>query len=652
MMIRPWLGITIASILLIALRWLFPERPVTYIGPQALLDSGFALGFLGIMLLLAGGLGRKLQNGLKLGDLTSLEYALFGIALGLGVIAYGILLLGLLGLLQPLAVFVWLLLIAIWSWPQWREMADSLPRWLADKSQAWRNAPFWQKMLLVTMSLILILTMLQSLSPPIDPDGLIDHLQAPRIFLQAERIYPTPDFVFGNFPFTIELLFASGMVFGTDTFAKLIHLTFAVLLVLGTFALGRRYLSSNGAWVAAAILVGMPIFPIWAGLAYIDMGWTLYEFLGVYAILLWADRNQQRWVILSGVMIGFALGSKYLAFAGAGAIGLWVLWQARLKGWRTLFGSAALFGGIALVVASPWFIKNWWWFDNPVYPYFFGNKAISGIPTYGSFRWWDYLMLPWYLYFERQRFVGAYGSIEFPSLLFPFILLLPWVGRFKIVPWLAVLTLLRYIFWALIFHGRFRYMLPVLPNLSLLASAAIVGLAAYPIWQRAALILAKGLIGGMLAITLIYSVLFFFDVQPLAVVLGIESKESFLQRELTDYSAQQFIQANLPPQARVFMLWNARSYYCDDRCLPDLNQYQWVQLTQPSATVSEVAARLREKGVTHLMVSIEDVEYRLIQSDGQLHRAALQFFRDEFQPACTRELYQDDWVRLYEFTCR
>lgn len=651
MMTRPWVAVTIAAILLVALRWLFPERPVTYTGPQAVLDSSFALGLLGIMLLLAGGLGCKLRVWLKLENLTSLEHSLFGAALGLGVIAYGLLFLGLVGLLQPLAIFLWLLFIALWTWPEWRAIADSIPEWLQDRHQAWRNAQFWQKLLLVSMSLILMFTLLQALSPPTDPDGLIDHLQAPKIFLQAERLYPTPEFVFGNYPFTIELLFATGMAFGSDTFAKLVHLTCAVLLVLGTFALGRRYLPAGGAWVAVAILVGMPIFPVWAGLAYIDMGWTLYEFLGVYAVLLWAERNQQRWLVLAGIMIGFALGSKYIAFAGAAAVGLWVLWHARLGGWRMVFRSAALFGGVALLVGSPWLIKNWWWLDNPVYPYFFGTKSVSGIPSRGSLSWWEYLILPWYLYFDRQRFVGVYGTVEFLSLLFPFALLLPWVRRSRIIPWLVGLTVLRYAFWALLFHGRLRYMLPVLPTLSVLASAAIVGLAAQPLWQRLTLVVAKGLIGGMLAVSLIYSALFFLDVQPLAVVLGMESKESFLQREVTDYSAKQFIQAKLPPQARVFMLWNTRSYYCDDRCIPAY-QSAWVRLTQPPADVAAVAARLREKDISHLMLSIEDVEYRLIQRSGPRHLEALQFFRNEFQPACAKGIYKDRWVTLYEFTCR
>lgn len=652
LMTRSWLAITTTILLLITLRWVFPERPVDSTGARALLDTGFTLGLLGITLLLAGGIGRKFSTWLNLENLNPLEQAIFGLALGLGLLAYGVLMLSLVGLLQAWAIFLWLLIVGVWSWRECRDIADSIPDWLKSRHLAWLRARLWQKTLLVVMSLILLLTLLQALSPPTDPDGLIDHLQAPKIFLEAGRIYPTPDFVFGNYPFTVEFLFTIGLAFGSDTFAKLIHLTYAVLLVLSTFALGQRYISSAGGWAAATVLMGMPIFPVWAGLAYIDMGWTLYEFLGVYAILLWAEHRQQRWLVVSGIMIGLALGSKYLAFAGAAAIGLWILWHTRTRGWRTMFISGALFGGVALAVGSPWFIKNWWWLGNPVFPFFFGNDATTKLSIHNTFTWWDYLLVPWHLYFDRERFVGVYGTIEFPSLLFPLVLLLPWVHRAKALNWLVGLTLLRYIFWLLISHSRFRYMLPVLPSLSILVSGVIIGLIGLPFLQRWSRILVSGMIGGMLMATLCYSLIFFFDVQPLGVLVGWESKDSFLRREVSDYSAKQFIQTNLPNEARVFMMWNARGYYCDDRCIPDLNQRQWMEMVLSSESVPSVAAHLRAMGVTHLLLSVEDVDYRLIQKTSKPHYKAVEFFQDEFRPACAKEFYRDDWTTLYEFTCR
>jgi hypothetical protein len=639
------------SLILVTVRWLFPERSVVYTGPRALLDVGFALGLLAIVLLLAGGLGWKVQRKLKLEGLTHLEQVVFGLPIGLGIIAYGVLALSLAGLLQPWAILLWLILITIWSWREWGEIVGNIPEWLRDGYQAWRKAEFGKKLLLIVMGLILILTLLQALSPPTDVDGLIHHLQAPKLFLQAGRIYPMPDFVFANYPFTIELLFATGMAFGSDTFAKLIHLTYAVLLVLGTFALGRRCLRPRGGWIATAILVGMPIFPVWASLAYIDMGWTLYEFLGVYALALWAARNQRRWLVLAGLMVGLALGSKYLAFGGAAALGLWILWHARTQGWRTVLVSVILFGGMALLVGSPWYVKNWFWFDNPVYPYF-ESGAGKVLFTRDSYGLWDYLILPWHLYVHREQFVGVYGSIEFPSLLFPLVFLYPLIRRPRAMNWLAGLTLLRYVFWALVSHTRFRYMLPVLPGLCLLAGSVLMDLTARPFLQRWGQVLAMGLIGGMLAATLVYSLLFFADVQPLGVVLGMESKDSFLRREVSDYSAKQFVQANLPPEARVLMMWDARGYYCDDRCLPDWLRMHWVGLISPTASVSSVAASLWEMNVTHLLFSVEDVDYQIMNDTSGLHRHAAEFFLYEFRPACTKEVYRDEWTTLFELTCR
>jgi hypothetical protein len=650
-MMRPWLDVVVLTIILVGLRWLFPERPVDYTGPRALLDAGFALGMLGLMLLLAGGLGRKVQRNLELEGLARLEQAVFGLAIGLGIVAYGILVISLAGLLRPWAILLWLILVSIWTWSDWRAIADNIPGWLRDGFQAWHKLGFGKKLLLIVMGLILVLTLLQTLSPPTDPDGMIDHLQVSKLFLQAGRMYPMPDLVFANYPFTVELLFASGMAFGSDTFAKLIHLTYAVLLVLGVFALGWRFLGSEGGWIAAAVLVGMPIIPIWSSLAYIDMGWTLYEFLGVYAVILWAARDQRRWLVLAGLMIGLALGSKYLALGGAAAIGLWILWHTRAQGWRTVLVSAMLFGGTALLVSAPWFVKNWWWLGNPVYPYF-GDATHTALSTKEPYAWWEYLVLPWRLYVHREQFVGAYGSIEFPSLLFPLVFLYVWVRRPKAMNWLAGLTLLRYVFWALVSYARFRYMLPVLPGLSLLVSCVVMDLTARPRFQRWGKVLVIGLIGGMLVTTLIYSVLFFVDVQPLDVIVGLESKDSFLRREVSDYAAKQFVQANLPREARVLMMWDARGYYCDERCLPDLLRRQWVDLTMPTASVSSVAGRLREMNITHLLFSIEDLDYLLVNDSSETYQRAAQFFLHEFRPECTQEVYRDEWVTVFEFTCR
>jgi hypothetical protein len=658
-----WIWSTVVVVLVVLLggvRWLFPERPMTYVGPRALLDAGFSLGLLGLILLIAGGLGRKVQRWLKLDGLTRLERTVFGLSAGLGVLAYGVLALGLVGLLRPRAILLWLVLAGVWSWREWTEILEGLPDWLAQQFHALQRSRLDGKAWLMSAGLIAVLTLLQALTPPWDYDGLMYHLQGPRFFLEAGRIVLLPDIWQANGPLTIEMLFAVGLAFDSDTFAKLMHLACTVLLVLATFAFGRRYLRPTGEWTAAAILVGIPIFPVWASLAYADMAWALYEFLALYALTLGMEDDRCRWPALSGAMMGLALGSKYLALGGAAVLGLWLLWQSRAQGWKAVLVRGVLFGGTALLVGSPWYIKNWLIGGNPVYPLFLGGTGW----TADRMHWhtvyhhsfgtghsvWDYLLLPWNLYAQHTRFGTFMGSAEILSPLFPLALLYPRTHRSRAMDGLAVVTLVRFAVWSL-GSQQTRFLLPIFPTLSLLTSGVFTDLTARFAFRRWGRILQTGLTGGIVVATLLYSLLLFAKVQPLEVVSGGESKDTFLRRTVNDYPALQFVRDGLPPQARVLMMWDGSAYYCDERCLPDAENSRWTRLTLTSPSVSSAAASLRAMGVTHLLFSVGDADFMLQHDPTGQHRRAAEFFLQEFRPLCTKEIYRDEWVQLYELTC-
>ncbi len=151
--------------------------------------------------------------------------------------------------------------------------------------------------------------------------------------------------------------------------------------------------------------------------------------------------------------------------------------------------------------------------------------------------------------------------------------------------------------------------------------------------------------------TLVYSLIFFNQIHPLGVILGAETKDAFLERQLHVYPALQYINKNIKPQARVWMLWDGRGYYCDERCVPDVAQTRWTQMAMKSWNAKLIADELRARGATHLLVSYEDWDFvhRLDQSGLQLR--AFRFLQDEFLPACTRDLYVDEFYRLVELTC-
>jgi hypothetical protein len=164
-------------------------------------------------------------------------------------------------------------------------------------------------------------------------------------------------------------------------------------------------------------------------------------------------------------------------------------------------------------------------------------------------------------------------------------------------------------------------------------------------------VLVPGLIGGTIATSLIYSALYLFQIQPIKVIVGAESKDIFLRRSATSYPAMRFIKSHVPPQEKVLMLWDGQGYYCDDRCLPDAEHSRWTRLTISNPDVAALASSLKKEQIKYILFNIRDADFILQHDPTGAHRRAAKYFLKVFRPACTREIYYDQWVYLYEIIC-
>ena len=241
------------------------------------------------------------------------------------------------------------------------------------------------------------LTLLSALRNPdgLDWDSLSYHLAAPKIYLQDGRISFIPYDSHTDFPFTLEMLYTLGLAFGGAGAAKLFHWAAGWLTVL-SLGLWTSRLELSGsrlpAWagpLAAAIFGSMPVVLWEMGTAYVDLGTALFQFLAlavlIDSIALREGRPEVRLggAALAGILSGFALGTKYTALLQFGLLGLglvWVVVRSRPAVRGAALQAIVLFGAIGIGVASPWYIKNWLWVHNPVYPFFY-----SLFP--GSYSW-------------------------------------------------------------------------------------------------------------------------------------------------------------------------------------------------------------------------------------------------------------------------
>jgi hypothetical protein len=627
----------------------------------------YAIGLGILVLFLSVGLGSKLLRIFPMLEWTNTEFFCLTKTFGLGIVAYFIFAMGLVGLIQPIHLLCLLVFIILIIRKEQSHIIDRFIQLTRNVLDIWHKTGFSKRILVFIGSSIFILTLLQSLTPPFNYDALMYHLQGPRLFLEAGRILPIYDNWLTFYPYTGEMINLFGLAFGSDVFAKLIHFSSLILIIASSFALAKRLFSATAGELSAVILTGIPVLFLWGSQANNDLTLVLYQLLAVFLFLLWIQKSQSGFLILSGVMLGLALGSKYLAFSGLGILGLtiWInCWDFSNR--KFFFSKAiknsAILGGAAILVALPWYLKNFLWTGNPVYPFYLPNPLVDPVQlslwtsymnSYGTGKqWMDYLLLPANLYLKPGTFSTWFGVIDIPSPIFLLAFLYPFsIRKFcnenkKTIHILAFITFMQFVIWA-VGSQQTRFLFPIYPGLSILACGFLL-------WLGDKKTYGKRIVYSISAVILLVSLTIVsaasLSVNPFKILTGGETKIEFLSRMVSDFPAMQYIQANLPKDSRVLMLWDGQSYYCDARCVPDLFQSQWTAFYQNNSTVSSMRSLLVSKHVTHLMVNQSDTSFFLAHDFESKNKQALNFLLTDFAPKCTATVFQDDFVKIYELT--
>ncbi len=653
------LTLALVPLALFAIRLVIPGRGFDVLGPRAGLDAAIAILLAAWLLALASALGGPLLGAILKGSQSEgIERLVLAAALGFGALGAGMFFLGLLGAFSP--PWITLALCAA-GFLAFGRRSDDSAQWGTAVRQAgdsWRSASMGARSLCVAAAAIGLLSAIQALAPTWDYDGLMYHLQAPRLFLEAGRLVPLPEIWQANGPLTVEMLYVIALGLQSEPTARLIHLALAGLLVVATYALARSELSETGGVLAAAILLGIPIFPIWGTLAYADMGWALFEFLMLFALVRWSSSREPGWLVLGGVFAGLAASTKYLGLAGLlTGLALVVLSAgvARIRDWPRL---AALFALPALAVCAPWYLRNAIWLGDPVYPFLSGGQGTWGdgrlallmtyLRSFGAGTTpTDILLLPVRLYTDHGLFGTFMSSIEFPSFLFPLALLLLLARPARPLRLIGAFVLLRFGAWAL-GSQQTRFLLPIFPALSVLTAGALLWLGSRAAIRPYARVMGMGIVGGMVVVTLAYQLIYFGSTRPAAVVLGLETRRDFLSRAVYDFEVVRYVVEQLPPDARVLMLWDGQGYYCDDRCLPDTAQSRAPFLMQ-RAEASLDKWRLDGR-VTHVLLDLEGANFMLQHDIGGSHAAALNGFLEAAE-ACGKTSASSEKAILYAWGC-
>ncbi len=475
-------------------------------------------------------------------------------------------------------------------------------------------------------------------TPPASRDALIHHLAIPKLWIRHGGWFETPWAEFSYFPMNVELLYLVPLVFGNDVLPAFIHMLFG----WGTGYLVYRYLREHAGrtWGLLGLLVfaSTPMVIRLSVTAYVDLGLVFFTTASVLAYLHWRDGGygESKWLILSAACMGLAAGTKYNAFI------TWVFLNgavcylyARDTGKQL---QALQWGGlfclIALAVASPWLVKNLLLKGNPVYPlldslfsFIHGGREpvaflAAGDADHHGFNLirnrsllygeeaWQILLLPLRIFFEgRDHMPQHFDGILNPllALAIPFAFL----GRRKGHRFFFLsLTAFVFCISALTADMRIRYILPTLPFMAILA---VQGIRNAVEWLNRVRGRVRGIkigaavscIALLLGMNLLYLGDLVASVRPIHYILGEESREEFLSRQVGSYTAVAFINRNLPEDAVVYLLYlHGRGYYLEREYLHHVGLETGIvrALGRSSTDAETLRTFLRSLGGTHLLV--------------------------------------------------
>ncbi|MCC6729683.1 MAG: hypothetical protein IT208_10135 [Chthonomonadales bacterium] len=548
-----------------------------------------------VLLMLACGAGRVVIDALGAAPARPGRRLVVSAALGLGMLSYLVLAIGLLGMLRPAPVLVALGALAVASasgfGASWRDLRAAFRR--EDAPAADRRERALRMAAITALAGLSAAALIACWLPPgaHEWDSLSYHLAAPKLYIAAGRIHFLPTMHQSNFPFATQMLYTLALLLDGTMLANLLHFAFYGLCVLGLALPGLSVLGPRRGLVAALVFASAPIVLWESGIAYIDVAEAAFVLLAALSALEAAGERVVRQAALAGILMGFALAVKTLALVPAALLAL------VLAGRRVRASAVAAYLLCAAVVGSPFYLKTLAYTGNPVYPFYyglfggrnwnaelaeayegehraFGLDARLAVPgddlgavkkpyerPSATDRLRNLLLAPFALVSVPRLFHNYNDASPLTHLGFLFVALpplLPLFGRASpAARWLALVALLWLTFWSLTMQYT-RYLIPWLPLVAIVAAEGLARAAAARRWLLGAAAAAAALQVGIAAIVIVPR-----SAEALTVALSPPARTAYLTRQVNVYEAEEWIDAHAPEGAGVVLYEETRGFFLD-----------------------------------------------------------------------------------------
>ncbi|MBN2032446.1 MAG: glycosyltransferase family 39 protein [Deltaproteobacteria bacterium] len=505
--------------------------------------------------------------------------------------------------------------------------------------KTWKD--YSEKILVVLLLILIFCVVTLSCVPPVAKDELVHHLAIPRLYLKHGGMCEIPFMPFSYYPMNLQLLYLIPLYLGNDIVPKFIHFSFALLTAYLIFIYLRPRLDRRYALLGALFFLSIPIVVKLSITAYIDLGVIFFSFASLFFILKWIESGFRiKFLIYSAIICGLGLGTKYNALITLLLFTLFVPFaysryrKGRKPGFFRTATQGLVFFFVALLIFSPWMLRNYQWKKNPIYPFYDhvfnppvqslrdadgirNEKPKSGIFTVREAlyqeKWWEMALLPMRVFFQGEDGDPKY----FDGKLSPFLLLFPFFAFFRFRRDSAHLKAEKTIFAAFAFlyffvaffsFGlRIRYIAPFIPPLVVLAIFGIHRIQESLINSRylQSNRIKTSIFFMIVLSSLIYNAAYLYGqfktVDPFSYLSGSVTRDEYIARFRPEYPAVLYINRNMPMDAAVSLIFlGNRGYYLDRAYV--YGEEKLLRIGKKSETPENILVGLSASGITHLFI--------------------------------------------------
>jgi hypothetical protein len=464
---------------------------------------------------------------------------------------------------------------------------------------------------------------LEALHMDLCPDRY--HVADARSFLNNRRIEFLPAAVISCYPKAIEMLFVLGLLFEPESTSASINASFLPLTALCLETLFRRLGGpAAGAfavlWFASQVMVHK-----YATMGFVDMGAMFFGAAALLPLHRFLERRRTRDAALAGLFVGMATCCKIttgfllvLPYCVALAfVGLTHLDRKATAVWK---GTLAM-GGVALLVYSPYMVRNWIGSGSPFAPtlaqYFplrpeFGEalKRFQDVHPVHVARFLDRPLWSLQFFLEQIAYDGSSAALILPVTV-PMLLVFAFWKKDRFVGFVALAAGLSLALYAMAGPQRSsRFATPLLPLYSG-AAARVTWIVVERVRSRWTIVFAVGfaLAASVVVLLGIHSYRGVYLHRPL---LTKSARFEFLRAVDSTWPQLEFLNENLGSDDRVAfhkasVRWrflkvpfSSASYWG-----PTHAEFLWLVAQKSNGTAPEQEFRsLMEKaGIDHILVS-------------------------------------------------